>query len=88
MAMSVEQRVMHGSRRQRRLGRVLLEYGWTCQLCSERIDPKLRPRNPRGLTFDHIVPISRGGSRQSAANLWPAHRACNQAKADRLPSEA
>ena len=59
-----------------------------CQLCGGPIDPKLKSRHPFGLTFDHIVPVSRGGSRLASGNLWPAHRACNQAKAARLPAEA
>ena len=88
MPLSIEQRLRHGSRRQRRRGRVLERYGWVCQLCGGPIDPKLKSRHPFGLTFDHIVPISRGGSRVAGGNLWPAHLACNQAKAARLPGEA
>lgn len=30
-----------------------------------------------GATFDHIVPISRGGSYSAVANLQLAHRVCN-----------
>jgi len=62
------------------------KHNWTCGICGEEIDPTLDPADPKSLTLDHIVPISRGGA-HTYANVQPAHRACNVAKADRLPGD-
>lgn len=35
------------------------------------------------LTIDHIVPVGAGGG-DDEANLWPAHRICNEEKGDDL----
>ena len=56
---------------------VFLRDRFTCQYCSAHHD----------LTFDHIVPRSRGG-KTSWENCVLAHREVNSRKADRLPQEA
>jgi hypothetical protein len=53
---------------------------FTCQYCGERFPPA-------GLTFDHVVPRSRGGI-TSWENIVSACTACNGRKADRTPAEA
>jgi len=56
----------------------------TCYLCGMRIDTNMVDhRHPLFGTIDHIVPKAMGG-RTEKANLLPAHRVCNQIKADRL----
>ena len=47
-----------------------------CQYCGKR-----------GVTIDHVIPKSRGGS-NAPANLVAACYPCNQKKADRTPDEA
>ncbi len=58
---------------------VFLRDGFTCQYCSVR-------RPAPDLTFDHIVPRSRGG-RTVWENVVTACGGCNLRKGARLPSE-
>lgn len=51
-------------------------YGGICAYCHERDAD----------TFDHVVPLSRGGLHETA-NLLPACRPCNSSKKDKLLSE-
>lgn len=53
---------------------------FTCQFCSDVF-------HPRDLTFDHVVPVSKGGS-GGWENIVCACRGCNSKKADRTPEEA
>ena len=50
-----------------------------CHYCLEAFDPKT-------LTMDHIVPISRGGS-TSRSNIVPCCKECNNQKKHMLPVE-
>ena len=59
---------------------LFLAYDLRCCLCAGRF-------STRDLTFDHLLPRSRGGS-STWANLVPACVPCNGAKADRTPEEA
>lgn len=54
--------------------------GFRCQYCGERFMTE-------DLTFDHVVPRSRGG-RTSWDNVVACCIGCNKAKADRTPAEA
>lgn len=51
-----------------------------CQYCGDRFEKK-------GLTFDHVMPKSRGGA-TSWENIVTCCHACNNKKADRTPEEA
>lgn len=53
---------------------------FTCQYCAAR-------RMTEDLTFDHVVPRSRGG-RTSWENIVTCCIPCNREKADRTPAEA
>jgi 5-methylcytosine-specific restriction endonuclease McrA len=53
---------------------------WRCQYCGQVFRPK-------ELTYDHVVPQSRGG-RRSWTNIVTACVPCNQKKGDRTPREA
>lgn len=53
---------------------------FTCQYCGGR-------GVTEDLTFDHVVPRSRGG-RTSWENIVTCCQRCNRAKADRTPAEA
>lgn len=59
---------------------------WTCGICGDPIDQKLRWPNRWCATVDHIIPISRGG-RHERANVQSAHLTCNCSKHNRLPVE-
>jgi 5-methylcytosine-specific restriction endonuclease McrA len=59
---------------------VLARDRWRCQYCGER-------KPTRELTFDHVVPRSRGG-KTTWENVCSACISCNMYKADRTPKEA
>ena len=59
---------------------VFLRDRFTCQYCGE-------PRPSHDLTFDHLVPRSRGG-RTTWSNVVTACSACNLLKGNRLPAES
>lgn len=53
-----------------------------CSLCGERIG--LGPgKNPKNLSFDHIIPIARGGP-HIASNIQLSHFGCNAGKRDKI----
>jgi len=62
---------------------VLREYGDKCHICSEPIDLELARTSRMGLTVDHVIPLSKGGT-DELANLRPAHWICNNRKSDKL----
>lgn len=59
---------------------VLTRDGFRCQYCGEAFQA-------RDLTFDHVVPRSRGG-RTSWTNIVTACRPCNGKKGNRTPEQA
>jgi len=58
---------------------VFLRDGWTCQYCADVF-------KTQDLTFDHVVPRSRGGSSRWE-NIVTACRSCNTQKSSHLPRE-
>jgi 5-methylcytosine-specific restriction endonuclease McrA len=62
---------------------VLREYGSACHICREEIDLTLSRTSKMGLTVDHVIPLSKGGS-DELDNLRPAHWICNNRKSDKL----
>jgi 5-methylcytosine-specific restriction endonuclease McrA len=61
------------------LGAVLLRDGQICYLCGKFVELA-------DLEFDHIVPLSRGGS-DALVNIAVSHRWCNRQKHNKLPEE-
>jgi 5-methylcytosine-specific restriction endonuclease McrA len=59
---------------------VLVRDRWRCQYCGER-------KITAELTFDHVLPRSRGG-RTEWENIVMACRECNASKGSRTPQEA
>ena len=53
--------------------------GWRCQLCRRKVDRRRVVPHPLAPTLDHIVPLARGGSHDTA-NLQCAHFICNSRK--------
>lgn len=58
---------------------VFLRDRWECQYCGD-------PFKTHELTFDHVIPRSRGG-RTSWGNIVAACRPCNTVKGHKLPTE-
>ena len=65
---------------------VVRTYGNNCAVCSEPIDLTLLRTNKMGLTVDHWIPLSKGGS-DDLSNLRPAHWICNLKKSNSIPKE-
>ena len=65
---------------------VVREYGTDCHICNEPIDLTLPRTSKLGLTVDHLIPLSRGGT-DTLDNLRPAHWTCNRRKSDKLMEE-
>ena len=63
---------------------ILERFGMRCYLCGIAIERGPEITHPLALTLDHVFPASAGG-RDVAENLRPAHRMCNEDKAERLP---
>lgn len=61
-------------------------YGPNCAICNLEIDSSLKRTSAMGLTVDHWIPLSKGGS-DDITNLRPTHWICNRRKSDSLPKE-
>lgn len=57
-------------------------HGSTCHLCGKDVDLSLKNKDPMMPSFDHKIPISRGGI-DSRDNLALAHLACNIRRGNR-----
>lgn len=58
--------------------RLMARDGKDCTICGDELDRREPEpwRNPRAISFDHIVPRSAGGH-SDLSNLRLAHRSCN-----------
>lgn len=65
---------------------VLERDGYWCHICEKAIDPTIKGPRPDALSFDHVIPLARGGS-HTEDNLKPAHKTCNSRKGIKLLSE-
>lgn len=62
---------------------------WTCQLCSEQVDPDLPPLDDWAASLDHVIPQAwQLIPDHSPANLQLAHRICNSIKGDMATERA
>lgn len=57
-------------------------YGALCHICTESIDMNKLFPDRLSFSFDHVVPLSKGGS-NLVSNIRPAHLTCNRRKADK-----
>ena len=65
-----------------KVDRLRLRDGPRCWLCDEPLDFKAVPNSTWAPTFEHLIPLSRGGPR-TLDNLVLCHRLCNNRLADR-----
>jgi hypothetical protein len=63
---------------------VVSRWGNRCHLCSKKIDLCLPHNDRRGFTFDHVIPVSLGGT-SDPENIRPAHWICNIRRGNRGP---
>lgn len=56
---------------------------WTCYLCEQAIDPRLRGDAWMRATIDHVVPLCKGGE-HTYDNVRASHWLCNMGKADQI----
>lgn len=61
---------------------VVREYGDVCHICQDQIDMSLPRTSKMGLTIDHLIALSKGGT-DTMENLRPAHWICNRRKSDK-----
>lgn len=71
-----------GSKIRRLANQVIGRYGTVCWLCGQPIDMQASRRAPLGLSIDHVIPRSKGGS-DDIDNLRPAHLQCNCKRQDK-----
>jgi hypothetical protein len=55
---------------------------WRCHLCRRRVDRTRHHPHPQSPSFDHLVPVSDGGS-DEPTNLALAHLRCNVSRGNR-----
>lgn len=55
---------------------------WRCHLCHRHVNRALKSPHPNSPTFDHLIPVSRGGP-DTPENLRLAHRRCNCSRGTR-----
>lgn len=78
--MAKRRHVSYRKARWLRVTTIMARDGVNCAICDGPLDRHLRvPGHALYITFDHIVPRSRGGS-DRIENLRLAHHACNQAR--------
>lgn len=61
---------------------IFVRDGWTCQLCGEPINPKIKFPDVMSKTIDHVEPIIEGGA-DASDNVQAAHYGCNCRKGAR-----
>lgn len=54
---------------------------WTCQICTEPVDPLELKNSTWDATLDHVIPRRKGGT-DDPNNLRLAHRWCNSVRGD------
>lgn len=70
-------RTTASKRRYRRKRRLIILYGPRCYICKQIFPEDI-------LTFDHVIPLSKGGS-DRFVNIMLACKPCNNSKSDTLP---
>jgi 5-methylcytosine-specific restriction endonuclease McrA len=78
----------HRKWRWQRVTKIMARDGSSCSICGKPLARGYRdPNHESYITFDHIVPRSRGGA-SDLGNLRLAHRSCNTLRGnDPIPPE-
>lgn len=63
--------------------RMFIEQGGRCYICDGRMSQDKRVSSKLFASFDHVVPLARGGGR-GWSNIKLAHKYCNNWKSDRM----
>lgn len=58
---------------------------WTCGICAGPVDRSLEWPEPKSVSLDHVIPLSKGGA-HAPANAQCAHLVCNVRKGALLPA--
>lgn len=66
--------------------KIILATQSICGICGRPVDKSLKYPDPMSATVDHIIPVSKNGDPVSLDNLQLAHRCCNRAKGDKMPT--
>lgn len=74
-----------GGRPYRRVREQVLAGAVLCWLCGEPLVYGLSPYHPMSPSYDHAIPLSKGGDPLDPANGRAAHFGCNSAKGNREP---
>lgn len=75
--MGKARRLFHRKARGIRITQLMARDGTCCALCGLPLDRHIKnPLDPQYITFDHLTPVSRGGT-DDLDNLQLAHAACN-----------
>lgn len=61
-------------------------HAWTCYVCRQPVDRRLRFPHYMAATVEHIIPISRGGT-HTWENVSMSHAKCNFTRSDSLPED-
>lgn len=61
-------------------------FRFCCPVCGDRMDCTPGSHHAKSLTWDHVIPISRGG-RDDDSNLLPLCQSCNSKKSNRTYEE-
>lgn len=64
--------------------RILKRQERFCNMCGCYVDPNSNSTSMDKLTIDHIIPISKGGSKGAMSNLQVVCFCCNQTKGNRI----
>ncbi len=68
--------------------RLLKRDGNKCWICSKPLSRSVRDENsPQYITFDHIVPLSKGGH-DEWYNIRLAHQLCNRNRGNQMSAKA
>ncbi len=76
--MAKKHAMWNAKRRGLQITRLMARDGSDCSICGSTLDRREPEqwRNPRAISFDHVLPRSAGGL-SNLANLRLAHRSCN-----------
>ncbi len=62
---------------------VLEKTSGKCSICGKEINSSIKFPDPYSFTFEHVVPLSKGGSNK-LINVMPAHYLCNVRKGNKV----